>query len=901
MTNDKVLEKINSIFKEELWGRIEPRDIGISKFKILDDLFNSAVSNGIMNELFELSKEHIKSHHESISASYLVGLIGYHAGSIENEGYLRKLIDVFTEYHKWSVVEILAEKILEYEESSTALRALAASLERLGRSREAIPFWESLLKIDRFDAEVAKKLAFAIIDDDQEKSIYYMKLSIEGFLKLRKFDEVSSLWNKLVSVSWEDTAFFNRIERMLVEAKQIELAAGLLKVLLNKYKEDENHIRSIEILKKILEYKPEDIHSRKEIIKLYGIIYAEHSQLKQFIEFSKLDNFKYPVKFAIPDFEKNIVFDIGNYAYHNSWGLGNIIEMDSESIKLNFLNKPDHKMSLQMALQSLKPVNKEHLYVKQFEDNESLKKQLKEKPGQFFELIIKSYGGTISVDDVKRELVPAYIDAKNWAKWWSKARTIIKQNPLFGISEKKKDLIFMRDKPVTFAEELLENFTKATSFSVKLAAAMEFSTNIEKQEAENFASYFIDYFSEEIKGDSITRLILSYFILKDFSKFTDKSKIKLDPIKAKVIDYVKNSSDLPLLSMKISSYDYKKEFINLIAESREDWPEIVSQILFEVPVRIHKYIISSLIRAHSYNIINEFIDRIIAGSRQTPEIFMWVSKNLLTNTWSYDWLDYSKENLAVTFFRMMNELKKIELEGNKLKNTAVEILYDNEMAVLKSIVSDIGLPFLNKLFELLKNVSYIDESQSGKFFELIKKKYPDFQSIAIDQADEAEFSYEKLIVTKEGYEKKKADLERMLNVEMINISKELAAVSEASADIRENIEYSSLIEKQSILKTSISKLDTEMKKADILDLEKISVDSVSIGTKVVFEDIEKSEKLDFTILGPWDADFESRILSYRSPIAIALMGHKPGEEVSVFIDNEERKFKIISIKKYNEA
>jgi transcription elongation GreA/GreB family factor len=141
----------------------------------------------------------------------------------------------------------------------------------------------------------------------------------------------------------------------------------------------------------------------------------------------------------------------------------------------------------------------------------------------------------------------------------------------------------------------------------------------------------------------------------------------------------------------------------------------------------------------------------------------------------------------------------------------------------------------------------------------------------------------------------------MLNVEMLTISKELAAVSEASADIRENIEYSSLIEKQSILKTSISKLDAEMKKADILDVEKISVDSVSVGTKVIFEDIEKGEMLDFTILGPWDADFESRILSYRSPIAIALMGHKIGEEVGIFIDNEERKFRIKSIKKYNES
>ena len=39
MSKEKLLEKLGSFFKEELWGRIEPKDIGISKFKILDDLF----------------------------------------------------------------------------------------------------------------------------------------------------------------------------------------------------------------------------------------------------------------------------------------------------------------------------------------------------------------------------------------------------------------------------------------------------------------------------------------------------------------------------------------------------------------------------------------------------------------------------------------------------------------------------------------------------------------------------------------------------------------------------------------------------------------------------------------------------------------------------------------------
>ena len=63
---------------------------------------------------------------------------------------------------------------------------MALSLERLGRNKDAIPVLESLLKIDRFDAELSKKLAFAIVDEDPDKSIHYMKLSIEGFIKNKK-------------------------------------------------------------------------------------------------------------------------------------------------------------------------------------------------------------------------------------------------------------------------------------------------------------------------------------------------------------------------------------------------------------------------------------------------------------------------------------------------------------------------------------------------------------------------------------------------------------------------------------------------------------------------------------------------------------------------------------------
>ena len=107
MVKSKVAEKLESLFKEELWGRIEPKDIGISKFKILDSIFNSVVSENLVEDTLNSCKKHLEEHPESIVASCLIGLIAYHKDNFEDTIQLRRLIDVFIDSHKWAVVEIL--------------------------------------------------------------------------------------------------------------------------------------------------------------------------------------------------------------------------------------------------------------------------------------------------------------------------------------------------------------------------------------------------------------------------------------------------------------------------------------------------------------------------------------------------------------------------------------------------------------------------------------------------------------------------------------------------------------------------------------------------------------------------------------------------------------------------
>ena len=287
-------------------------------------------------------------------------------------------------------------------------------------------------------------------------------------------------------------------------------------------------------------------------------------------------------------------------------------------------------------------------------------------------------------------------------------------------------------------------------------------------------------------------------------------------------------------------------------------------------------------------------------SIENSEIFIWVAKNLLNKNWDYDWLDYSKEHLILAFFRILNELKKIEPKGNRLKNIALEILNDNEYLVLKDIIQQSEYTFLSKIYDLYTNVDYLEESDISLFHSLIKEKYPDFKATSQEiLLEDWEDDVEKFIVSKEGFDKKQEELKRMINVEMINLTKELSNASDVSGDVRENVEYNALMEKQTILKMSINKLQDEIKKAKILLPDNISNDKVNIGCNVTIEDIDLNDTEFYTILGPWDADFEKRVLSYRSPIAKALLGKKIDQEISLKLGEQEKKYRISSIEKYN--
>ena len=150
-----------------------------------------------------------------------------------------------------------------------------------------------------------------------------------------------------------------------------------------------------------------------------------------------------------------------------------------------------------------------------------------------------------------------------------------------------------------------------------------------------------------------------------------------------------------------------------------------------------------------------------------------------------------------------------------------------------------------------------------------------------------------ILLTKEGYEEIKEELNDLINVKR---PANIEAIKEARAlgDLSENADYDAARNEQAEIEAKIKKLETILENVQII--ESVSTDEVGVGTTVKIAYIDDEDDVDqYKIVGSQEADpFESKI-SNESPIAIALMGHKVGDVVSVESPNGSYEVKVIEI------
>ena len=149
-------------------------------------------------------------------------------------------------------------------------------------------------------------------------------------------------------------------------------------------------------------------------------------------------------------------------------------------------------------------------------------------------------------------------------------------------------------------------------------------------------------------------------------------------------------------------------------------------------------------------------------------------------------------------------------------------------------------------------------------------------------------------MSQEGYDKLVAELKQLETIERPKAS---AAIAEArdKGDLSENSEYDAAKEAQAHLEDKINKMKLAIAEAKIVDISRLSTDSVQIMSKVEMTNMANNAKMSYTIVSESEANLREGKISITTPIAKGLLNKKVGDVVEITIPRGTIKLRIDKI------
>jgi transcription elongation factor GreA len=152
---------------------------------------------------------------------------------------------------------------------------------------------------------------------------------------------------------------------------------------------------------------------------------------------------------------------------------------------------------------------------------------------------------------------------------------------------------------------------------------------------------------------------------------------------------------------------------------------------------------------------------------------------------------------------------------------------------------------------------------------------------------------EKIPITASGFAALEAELRRRQAEDRPRIIQQITE-ARGHGDLSENAEYHAAKEQQSLNEGRIAELEDKISRAEVIDVSKLSGDTVTFGATVTLVDEDTDEKKVWQLVGETEADAKAGRISITSPLARALIGKKKGASVEV---NTPKGAKAYEVKK----
>lgn len=578
----------------------------------------------------------------------------------------------------------------------------------------------------------------------------------------------------------------------------------------------------------------------------------------------------------------------GTFCLHKSWGFGRVADWNLllNQILIDFEKKKAHPMQLQYAAENLAPIPAHHFLAQKATDLSALRSQLKENATAMMRNILESLGGKATQAQISGWLLGDVFNEPEFKRWWDSTKKLLKTEGHFLIPTKKNDPIELRSAAVSRADELLTFFNQARQPKEQAAALDQIiKLHHEFKEPEKQLQPLLDAIEETARRNQRLNPAMAFELVigRDDLLQREPRLRSANPEFTLERLIVEEEPRLGVILPKIPSSKERRVIHTLPAALGERWTIRALQLMQGSNARLVSSMPKVFAEAGQLDELRVALDRSLREHSATSEMLFWLCKNRT------DWPELINPELLSA---ILSACERDQHNESNSRSTRLRDLLLSDRSLIPDIFAGAELGLARDAMRRLMLSPVFDELTKRSLMARIIKLYPDLQSLV--SSEQAREKSEALVVSWSSLQKRKAELEELVNKKIPENSKEIG-VARSYGDLRENFEFKAAKEMQAVLMRRKSELERDLHRSRGTAFESPDLSQVSVGTIVTLRDANSNEEETYTILGAWDGDPERAIISYQTAIGQSLLGHRLGEIVELKSEADSGRYAIISI------
>lgn len=576
---------------------------------------------------------------------------------------------------------------------------------------------------------------------------------------------------------------------------------------------------------------------------------------------------------AIRNFELLNHMKKGNYVFHTGgWGTGEIIDVslvrEELGLEFEYVIGPQH-LSFEKAFKTLVVLTNDHFYARRFGDPDKLEKEAKENPNDVIRKLLHDLGPKTAAE-IKEELCDLVIPADNWNRWWQTTRTRLKKDTKVECPTELKDPFKLLATEVPHEVSLHKSLEAKPGVNATIQLVYAFLRDFPETLKNNeFKISLITKFNEILDVEHLndSQKLQLYFLLEDLKApgLTEKIKTSITEM-ALPADIIR--------SMEVMGF--QKRTLQDIQKYRQDWQDIYLDLLFTVDQNLLRdFILGEINKPKTEEILKQKINSLLIHPLAFPEVLIWYFQKLIDKKSKLPFSDPSGQNRFFESLLIVLDFLEKKPTCRDLAKKVISLITSNRYKIVRDIMQQSSLDEVKEYLLLSTKCGTLTDHDIKILHSLAEVVHPSLSRL---RKDKDSSSPEDFIIwtTQAGYQKTQARIQQIATVETVNNAKEIEA-ARMLGDLRENAEFKAALERRDRLQAELKFLSDQINKARVLTPEDVLADEVGIGSVVHCRD-SKGEHLKFTLLGPWDADPDQRILSIQSKFAQAMKSRTIGEK-----------------------